>query len=185
MPTARHAREKGQASSPWLVRPDSLLQSLRLPLRQTRQLLSATKHGNTLAPVRTLDEQTGDGPDGLIVDRFENARALEDHIFLAWRDRAPTDWFFARVRQNPGRWPAAITSLVERVFVAGPSFGFPFLSRQPPEHAPTTAAGATLAEKCFEVGPARGGRRMEFQRGAFSSGGYAIRFLRSRVAYSP
>ncbi|HXM36061.1 MAG TPA: hypothetical protein VN920_12795, partial [Pyrinomonadaceae bacterium] len=50
--------------------------------------------GNTLAPVRSLDEQTGDGPDGLIIEGLEYARALESNVFFARRNRAPTDRLF-------------------------------------------------------------------------------------------
>ena len=119
---------------------------------------------NTQAPVCSLDEQTGDGPDRLVIDGLENARTLKGNVLFARRDRAPANWLPAGICKNSGRRTASGNDFSEGGFVAVSTLGVPLFSRHSPEHAPTPAACATFPEQSFEVRPARGRSRAKLER---------------------
>lgn len=113
------------------------------------------------------DEQARDGPDGLVVERLQDSRALQGRIHFSRSKRTPTNRLASGIGEQARRFtrsdnpsqclPVFLTLLL---FILG--------TLQSPQHAPAPAASAPLAKEFFQIRPTARGDWMNFhlQRGA-------------------
>jgi hypothetical protein len=85
---------------------------------------------------------------------------------IAGSHRAPADRLTLKIAQQTRNCPRINDSL-HRLPVALALLALELLARQPPEHAPATAAGAVLAEKQLKIPPAGFRQRMAFEMNVF------------------
>jgi hypothetical protein len=107
------------------------------------------------------DKKARDGPDGLVVHRFQYARCGEARIFLSRRESAPTDRLPISVGQQT-RPCASVHQRLHRLAIALAFLGAPLRRRQSRPHTPATSTCAVLAEEPFKIRPPPGRKRMNF-----------------------
>src|SRR5262245_40638956 len=71
---------------------------------------------DTLSPVRFLDEETGNGPDGSIIHWLQYSRAFKCNVLLTWSNCAPTDGFGIVISDN-SRLCTSFDNRFERLLV--------------------------------------------------------------------
>lgn len=139
---------------------------------QSRPSLSGVRHCaleeracHALAPVLGRHNKADHRPDGLLIHRFHNRRALEPGVVLTWTDGDPADWDFAAIGDQP-RWRSSIDQRSEGGTIrlgARHSLRSRWFMRaaEAVGHAPTaTRERATSGiEHRFEVGPTSRGER--------------------------
>ncbi len=129
---------------------------------------------DTFLAKRLGDEEADNGPDRLVVHLFQYSGALEGGEVFSRAYRAPGDRFSTGVGDD-SRNLSRFNDFFHSPFVFLALLLVEFRSRQPPPHAPASAACAPLAEQLFQIRPALGRNRTKFEAGNFQRCPFQIR----------
>src|SRR6185436_10135440 len=132
----------------------------RAPARRVTGRRLEEPHRQSLPAGAARDEQAGDRPDRLPVDRTQDARPVEARELIARPEAEPADRLAPEVGDQAVRL-SRLHQTLERAAISRALTGAVVARRAPPVHAPAAGAGAARSEQSLEIVPAGGGQRTD------------------------